>query len=134
MLLMLRDQLPYSSRVFLSGGPRYGASVEFIWDTGMMDTIFALLEPTALRAYVVKTLQWDLEKYRAFDYYRNRAFGYRYVANYPMIFRIAANYLRITGDSTFLEQKLGDETVLQHLDDLALHYRKYLMSAGAKSS
>ena len=131
MLLMLRDQLPYSPRVFLSGGPRYGASVEFIWDTGMMDTLFALLEPTAMRAYVIKTLQWDLEKYLAFDYYGNRAFGYRYVANYPMLFRIAANYLRITGDRKFLEQKLGNETVLQHLDNLALHYQKYLMTDGS---
>ena len=103
MLLMLRDQLPYSPRVFLAGGPRYGASVEFIWDTGMMDTMFAQLEPTAMRAYVIKTLQWDLEKYLAFDYYGNRAFGYRYVANYPMLFRIAANYLRVTGDRAFLD-------------------------------
>jgi hypothetical protein len=131
MLLMLRDQLPYSPRVFLSGGPRYGASVEFIWDTGMMDTLFALLEPKVMRAYVVKTLQWDLEKYLAFDYYCNRAFGYRYVANYPMLFRIAANYLRVTGDRAFLNQKLGSGTVLQHLDDLALHYQKYLMADGS---
>jgi hypothetical protein len=131
MLLMLRDQLPYSPRVFLSGGPRYGASVEFIWDTGMMDTLFALLEPAVMRAYVVKTLQWDLEKHLAFDYYGNRAFGYRYVANYPMLFRIAANYLRVTGDRAFLGQKLGNETVLQHLDGLATHYQKYLMTDGS---
>ena len=98
MLLMLRDQLPYSPRVFVAGGPRYGASVEFIWDTGMMDTMFAQLEPTVMRDYVIKTLQWDLEQYLAFDYYGNRAFGYRYVANYPMLFRITANYLRVTGD------------------------------------
>jgi len=131
MLLMLRDQLPYSPRVFLAGGPRYGASVEFVWDTGMMDTMFAQLEPTAMRAYVIKTLQWDLEKYLAFDYYGNRAFGYRYVANYPMLFRIAANYLRVTGDRAFLDQQLGSETVLQHLDGLALHYRQYLMADGS---
>jgi lysophospholipase L1-like esterase len=131
MLLMLRDQLPYSPRVFVAGGPRYGASVEFIWDTGMMDTMFAQLEPTAMRAYVIKTLQWDLEQYLAFDYYGNRAFGYRYVANYPMLFRIAANYLRVTGDRAFLDQKLGNETVLQHLDGLALHYRQYLMTDGS---
>ncbi len=131
MLLMLRDQLPYSSRVFVAGGPRYGASVEFIWDTGMMDTMFAQLEPAVMRDYVIKTLQWDLENYLAFDYYGNRAFGYRYVANYPMLFRITANYLRVTGDRAFLEQKLGNETVLQHLDGLALHYQQYLMTDGS---
>jgi hypothetical protein len=130
MLLMFRDQLPYSSRVFLAGGPRYGASVMFIWDTGMMDTLFALLEPSAMRAYIVKTLQWDLDKYLAFDYYGNRAFGYRYVANYPMLFRIASTYLRISRDRAFLDQKVGDKTVLQQLDRLALHYRNYLMSEG----
>jgi hypothetical protein len=130
MLLMLRDQLPYSPRVFLAGGPRYGASVMFIWDTGMMDTLFALLEPTAMRAYIAKTLQWDLDNYLAFDYYGNRAFGYRYVANYPMLFRIATTYLRVSRDHAFLEQKVGDRTVLQHLDRLALHYRNYLMPEG----
>ncbi|HEV2211349.1 MAG TPA: hypothetical protein VG167_21500 [Verrucomicrobiae bacterium] len=130
MLLMLRDQLPYSPRVFLAGGPRYGASVMFIWDTGMMDTLFALLEPKAMRAYIAKTLQWDLDKYLAFDYYGNRAFGYRYVANYPMLFRIATTYLRVSRDRAFLEQKVGDQTVLQHLDRLALHYRNYLMPEG----
>ena len=130
MLLMFRDQLPYSSRVFLAGGPRYGASVMFIWDTGMMDTLFALLEPAAMRAYIVKTLQWDLDKFLAFDYYGNRAFGYRYVANYPMLFRIATTYLRVSGDRAFLDQKVGDKTVLEQLDRLALHYRNYLMQEG----
>jgi hypothetical protein len=130
MLLMFRDQLPYSPRVFLAGGPRYGASVMFIWDTGLMDTLFALLEPGAMRAYVLKTLQWDLDKNLAFDYYGNRAFGYRYVANYPMLFRIATTYLRVTGDRAFLDQKVGDQTVLEQLDRLALHYQNYLMPAG----
>jgi len=130
LLLMLRDQLPYSPRVFLAGGPRYGASVMFIWDTGMMDTLFALLEPSVMREYVIKTLQWDLDKYLAFDYYGNRAFGYRYVANYPMLFRIATTYLRITGDRAFLDRKVGSTTVLEHLDLLALHYQNYLMADG----
>lgn len=130
MLLMLRDQLPYSPRVFVAGGPRYGASVQFIWDTGMMANLFALLEPQAMRAYIIKTLQWDLEKCLAFDYYGNRAFGYRYVANYPMLFRIAAAYLRITRDRAFLDQKIGDKTFLEHLDRLALNYQKYLMPDG----
>lgn len=130
MLLMFRDQLPYSSRVFLAGGPRYGASVMFIWDTGMMDTLFAQLEPSAMRAYVVKTLQWDLDKFLAFDYFGNRAFGYRYVANYPMLFRIASTYLRVTGDRAFLNERVGDKTVLEHLDRLALHYQNYLMADG----
>jgi hypothetical protein len=96
----------------------------------MMDTLFALLEPQALKAYVVKTLQWDLEKNLAFDYYGNRAFGYRYVANYPMLFRIATTYLRVTRDRTFLDQRVGDRTVLEHLDRLALNYQKYLMADG----
>ena len=130
LLLALRDQLPYSPRVFVAGGPRYGASVQFIWDTGMMDTLFALLEPQAMRAYIVKTLQWDLEKCLAFDYYGNRAFGYRYVANYPMLFRIATTYLRVTRDRAFLNQKVGDKTFLEHLDRLALNYQKYLMPDG----
>jgi hypothetical protein len=130
LLLALRDQLPGSPRVFVAGGPRYGASVQFIWDTVMMDTLFALLEPQALRAYLIKTLQWDLEKCLAFDYYGNRAFGYRYVANYPMLFRIAANYLRVTRDRAFLDQKIGDKTFLEHLDRLALNYQKYLMPDG----
>jgi hypothetical protein len=130
MLLMLRDQLPYSPRVFVAGGPRYGASVEFIWDTGMMDTLFALLEPQAMRAYIIKTLQWDLEKCLAFDYYGNRSFGNRYVANYPMLFRIATTYLRITRDRAFLDQKVGDKTFLEHLDRLALNYQNYLMPDG----
>jgi hypothetical protein len=130
MLLMFRDQLPYSSRVFLAGGPRYGASVMFIWDTGLMSTLFALLEPTAMKTYVTKTLQWDLDSYLAFDYYGNRAFGYRYVANYPMLFRIATTYLRVTGDRAFLDQKVGEKTVFERLDGMALHYQDYLMPDG----
>ena len=96
----------------------------------MMDTLFALLEPQVMRAYIIKTLQWDLEKCLAFDYYGNRAFGYRYVANYPMLFRIATTYLRVTRDRAFLNQKVGDKTFLEHLDRLALNYQKYLMPDG----
>ncbi len=126
MLLMLRDQLPGSPRVFSAGGPRWGSSIQFIWDTGMMGNLFALLEPKVMKTYLIQTLQWDLEQYFAYDYYAKRASGHRYVANYPMLFRLATTYLRVTGDRAFLSQKVGDKTCLEQLDRLALNYQKYL--------
>ena len=126
MLLMLRDQLPGSPRVFSAGGPRWGSSIEFIWDLGLVSNVFALLEPKVMKAHLITALGWDLDKYFAFDYYAKRPSGYQYVASYPLLFRLVSTYLRVTGDSAFLNEKVGERTCLEQLDRLALNYQKYV--------
>ena len=91
----------------------------------------ALLEPKVMHDYIVKTLQLNLDGCLAYDYYANWPFGWWYVANYPQLFRIISSYLRVTGDRVFLNEKIGNMTLLEQMNRLAENYRRYLMPDGS---
>ena len=126
LLLLHRDNLPVNRRVYLTGGPRMGPTVMFLWDTAMFDSVFALLDPRAMREHLRGFLQMDIERYFARDYFSGAAIGYRYVASYPCLFRLLNTYLNVSGDREFLAEKVGDRTVLEHLDRLAMNWKKYV--------
>ena len=47
-----------------------------------------------------------------------------YAANDSTIFTFVTEYIRTTGDTAFLDEKVGDQTVLEHLDTLATNWQK----------
>ena len=47
-----------------------------------------------------------------------------YAANDSTIFTFVNEYLNTTGDIGFLDEKVGDQTVLEHLDSLATNWQK----------
>ena len=47
-----------------------------------------------------------------------------YAANDSTIFTFVSEYINTTGDVAFLDEKVGDKTVLEHLDTLATNWQK----------
>jgi hypothetical protein len=47
-----------------------------------------------------------------------------YAANDMTMFRLVYSYLAVTGDDDFLDEMVGDRTVLEHLDKLATGWRQ----------
>jgi hypothetical protein len=126
MLILERTQFPVSPRSFITSGER-ADGIEYYWDSSMQATVWALLEPVgmkaALRRWLVQNPRSGTEinlrnvtGYDAKPY--DRIHGYAF--NACTIFKTADEYLRVTGDSAFLDEKFEDgKTVLTHLDALA---------------
>ena len=126
MLALERTQFPVSSRSFITSGERADGT-QYYWDASMQATAWALLEPAGMKATLRRWLVQNarsgavinITKTNGYDPRRHdRITGYAF--NACTIFKTADEYLRVTGDTAFLDEKLEDgKTVLEHLDTFA---------------
>jgi hypothetical protein len=130
MLELERTQFPVSPRSFITSGER-APGTQFYWDASMGSTVWALLEPAGMKATLRR---WLVQNPRSGSFiYLTRTNGYDtnvynhitgYAFNACTIFKTTLDYLRITGDLAFLDEKLEDgKTVLQRMDDLATDWK-----------
>lgn len=124
MLYMLRTGLPVNDKVFLSGGPRLGPTITFFWDTQGFSTLYALLEPIGMKAWIKSVLKHDIATFFALDNYGDFTIGNRYVANNESLSRLIHDYVAVTGDKAFLLEQVGSKSVLQHLDTMTNAWMK----------
>jgi hypothetical protein len=130
MLELERTQFPVSPRSFITSGER-APGTQFYWDASMQGTVWALLEPAGMKATLRRWLVQNprsgqvifLTETNGFDAkVHNRITGYAF--NACTIFKTALDYLRVTGDTAFLNEKLEDgKTVLQRMDELAMDWK-----------
>jgi hypothetical protein len=130
MLALERTQFPVSPRSFITSGER-GDGIQYYWDASMQATAWALLEPSGMKATLRRWLvqnprsgaHLSLREDSGYDAtHHDRITGYAF--NACTIFTTADQYLRITGDRPFLDEKLADgASVLDHLDALATDWQ-----------
>jgi hypothetical protein len=125
MLILERTQFPIS-RAFVTSGER-GDGIQYYWDASMQATAWALLEPEgmkqALRRWLTQNPRGSphlmLRDASGFDAKHYDAIS-GYAANACTMFQTADVYLRVTGDRTFLHDRLENgKTVLESLRALA---------------
>ena len=130
MLELERTQFSVHPRSFITSGER-APGTQFYWDASMQSMVWALLEPAGMKAtlrhwlvqnprsgqaiYLTETNGFDAEVH---DHITGYAF------NACTIFKTALDYLRVTGDTAFLDEQLEDgKTVLQRMDDMAADWK-----------
>jgi len=101
-------------------------TLSFPWDTALSSLALALLDPQPLRQLVEVWFQRDMHRHLATDYISGEAIGPWYGVNDMAMLRCAQNYLRVTGDFAWLEKKVGDRNVLDHLYDRATYWKKLI--------
>jgi hypothetical protein len=104
-------------------------TLSFPWDTALTSLSLALLDPQPLRNLVEVWFQQDMHAHLATDYITGDAIGPWYGVNDMAIVRCAQNYLRVTGDFAWLDKRVGDRTVLDHLRDYALHWKNLVKTS-----
>ncbi len=124
LLVVHRTNLPIHDRVYLSGSPRLGATVMFYWDTSMWSTAFAMLDPQTMKEHLRGWLELDIDKYFAQDFYGGKGIGFRYSASYVSIFKMLQVYLKVTGDTAFLQEEVAGRTILLTMDDFSVNWKK----------
>lgn len=107
---------------YLTLGGHTLPTLSFPWDTSLTGLSLALLDPLVLRNMVEVWLQEDMHRHLATDYVSGTGVGPWYAVNDMAILGCARDYLRVTGDFKWLNQKLGSKDVLEHLVDHALYW------------
>ncbi len=130
MLALERTQFPVHKRSFITSGEREDGT-QYYWDASMQATTWALLEPAGMKATLRRWLvqnprtgqasgyALDLRNVKGFDTTRyNHINGYAF--NACTVFKTIDEYLRVTNDHAFLDEKLGNgRSVIETLDALA---------------
>jgi hypothetical protein len=141
MLILERTQFPVHPRSFISNGER-APGTQYYWDASMQATAWALLEPAGMRATLRRWLVQNvrsgvftmLTQTNGFDAKpRNRITGYAF--NACTIFKTAYDYLRVTGDLGFLDERLETgKTVFERLDEIAADWKTLVPPGGKLAS
>lgn len=123
MLYMINNNLPVHNKVFLTGGPRWGASITFFWDITEWSTLWAVVDPEMMKEHISSWIGIDPSKYYGQDNFGGEGVGNGYSANYWALFQMIRAYVTVSRDFAFLGQEIGGKTVLQHLDDYAMNWK-----------
>ena len=99
-------------------------TLNFPWDTSLSSLALALLDPAPLRTLVEVWVKDGMHEHLATDYVTGEAVGPWYAVNDTAIVRCAWRYLCVTGDMAWLDKRVGNRTILDHLEDHALYWKK----------
>ena len=114
---------------FITSGER-GDGTQYYWDASMQATAWALLEPAGMKATLRRWLVQNARSGAVINIAKTTGYDQRhhdkitgYAFNACTIFKTADEYLRVTGDRAFLDERLEDgKTVLEHLDAFAIDW------------
>lgn len=125
-LLFARRATPDSKygTTYLTLGGRVLPTLSFPWDTSLTSLSLALLDPEALRRLIENWLVKDMHEHLATDYVTGEGVGPWYAVNDMAIVRCAQNYLRVTGDFSWLDKRIADGSVLEHLVAHAIYWKQ----------
>jgi hypothetical protein len=124
MLYLLHNNLPQHEKVFLTGGPRWGASITFFWDITLWSTLWASVDPVMMKEHISSWIGIDPSKYYGQDNFGGKGVGNGYSANYWALFQLIRSYITVSGDYEFLAEEIGGKSVLEHLDNWAMNWQK----------
>lgn len=91
--------------------PNYWGTTTFIWDYSLSSVSHALLDPDEMRTQVRHWISLDIHSHFGTSSLTGGPVGRWYSVNDYAMTRLVHDYVRFTGDSTFLDELVGDQTV-----------------------
>src|SRR5271165_4734281 len=111
-------------RVFVTASPRWATTLVYFWDTSFFATLWALLDPRCMREQVMLFLASDIHSCYAIDFQSMETVGPWYSANDYSIFQLVTTYVKVTGDTRFLDELVqGDKRVIDYLKEISLYWQ-----------
>ncbi len=114
--------------------PRYWQTVTFLWDYSLSSITHALLDPAVMRKYLEFWMGMDIHNHFGSDYLTGGPVGPWYSVNdYAMVW-MANDYLRWSGDKSWLDKTVkgqtGTKSILDYLDEYASNWKNFKLSNG----
>lgn len=123
MLYLINTNLPEHDKVFLTGGPRWGASITFFWDITEWSTLWAVVDPAMMKEHLAAWISIDPSKHYGKDNFGGKGVGNGYSANYWALFQMLRSYVTISRDFAFLDSTINNMTVKKHMEKYALNWK-----------
>jgi hypothetical protein len=124
MLYLMNTNLPEHEKVFLTGGPRWGASITFFWDITEWSSLWAVVDPEMMKEHLSAWIEIDPSIHYGKDNFGGQGVGNGYSANYWALFQMIRSYVTTTRDFVFLDQVIRGKSVMEHLENYALNWKK----------
>ncbi len=123
--LFFKRTTPHSvyGRTYVTLAPRYWQTTTFLWDISLSAMLLSLLDPDTLKRMMEAWMTLGIHKHVGTEYLTGAGVGPWYSVNDFAMCRMAREYLRWTGDRAWLDKRVGDKTVLDHLISYATHWR-----------
>lgn len=123
--LYFRRTTPHSvyGTTYVTLMPRYWETTTFLWDISLSAMLLSMLDPEILRRMMETWMKLDVYKHFGTEFLTGAGVGPWYSVNDYAMSRMAKEYLRWSGDSEWLEKKVGERTVFEHLVRYAEHWR-----------
>lgn len=130
LLCLERTNLhPQYPRVFVTASPRWATTLVYFWDTSFFATLWALLDPAAMRSQLKLFLERNIHTCYAIDFQSLETVGPWYSANDYSVFRLVTTYIYVSGDEAFLDEGVaGDRKVIDYLEEMAHFWQKLTKS------
>ena len=103
--------------------PRYWETTTFLWDISLSAMLFSMLDPVTLKKMLETWMTVDMHKHFGTEYLTGAGVGPWYSVNDYAMSRMAKEYLRWTGDKGWLDKKIQDRSVYDHLMNYAENWR-----------
>jgi len=110
-------------RTYVTLMPRYWVTTSFINDWSLSALLLILLDPQCARTTIERWLERDIHRHFGTEYASGASTGNWYSCNDYAMARLVTIYLRVTGDRAWLQHRVGERSVLEHLRGCAAHYR-----------
>ena len=123
LLYLMHTNLPEHGMVYLTGGPRWGASITFFWDITEWSSLWAVVDPEMMREHLLAWIEIDPSIHYGKDNFGGKGVGNGYSANYWALFQLIRSYVTTTRDFEFLEEEVNGMTVFGHLESYALNWK-----------
>lgn len=104
--------------------PNYWGTTTFIWDYSLSSVSHALLDPAEMRNQVRHWISLDIHSHFGTSSLTGGPVGRWYSVNDYAMTRLVHDYVRFTGDTAFLDEIVGDETVAESVRQWAMAWKK----------
>lgn len=123
--LYFKRTTPHSvyGTVYVTLLPRYWETTTFLWDISLSAMLLAMLDPTVLRRMIETWMTLDVHQHFGTEFLTGAGVGPWYSVNDFAMSRMAKEYLRWTGDNSWLDKEVGGAKVLDRLVSYAEHWR-----------
>ena len=124
--LFFRRTTPHSvyGTTYVTLAPRYWETATFLWDISLSAMLLAMLDPLVLRRMIETWMQVNVHEHFGTEFLTGAGIGPWYSVNDFAMCRMAREYLRWTGDQSWLDKEVGGQKVMDRLVTYAEHWRK----------
>lgn len=135
-VVYFKRESPHSTfgRAYDTLMPRYWSTVTFLWDYSLSSLVHSLLDPSVMRKYLQHWMRTDVHKLFGTEWLTGGPVGGWYSVNDFAMTKILHDYLRWTGDLSFLEEPASPDRssarVLDHLERYATNWMNFRTGSG----